>query len=234
MARPQENRVNSISTELRVKELLREKGWTTKVLAEKTGMSESYLTHIKNGTRRWNEDSLRKLAYAFELGPIDLFAHRRKRTDNPEAKVALSDKVDIELKVQVIPVVGDIPSQPSPFNNQLTQVTTGYKDVFVPILNHKDTALFAYAVTNNSLAPVFNKGDYLIVSPGTWTHSGDIAAVEYGSDSMLVKAVMRVTYSEDLVVLESLNSKQAPIALMRGKEQFRVIGRVIGRHQNLE
>ena len=48
------------STELRVKELLRERGWTTKVLAEKTGMSESYLTHIKNGTRRWNEDALKK------------------------------------------------------------------------------------------------------------------------------------------------------------------------------
>ena len=69
------------STELRVKELLRERGWTTKILAEKTGMSESYLTHIKNGTRRWNEDSLRKLAVAFELSPIELFAQRRKRTD---------------------------------------------------------------------------------------------------------------------------------------------------------
>ena len=33
----------SVSTQLRVKELLREKGWTTKILAEKTGMSESYL-----------------------------------------------------------------------------------------------------------------------------------------------------------------------------------------------
>src|SRR6476620_1315678 len=70
------------STALRVKELLREKGWTTKVLAEKTGMSESYLTHIKNGTRRWNEDALRKLANAFEIHPIDLFAHRKNRTDN--------------------------------------------------------------------------------------------------------------------------------------------------------
>ena len=50
--------MSSSMTELRVKELLREKGWTTKILAEKTGMSESYLTHIKNGTRRWNEDSL--------------------------------------------------------------------------------------------------------------------------------------------------------------------------------
>ena len=30
-----------VSTELRIKELLRERGWTTKVLSEKTGMSES-------------------------------------------------------------------------------------------------------------------------------------------------------------------------------------------------
>jgi len=74
------------STTLRVKELLREKGWTTKILAEKTGMSESYLTHIKNGTRRWNEDSLRKLANAFEMSPIELFAQHRQRTDNIDSK----------------------------------------------------------------------------------------------------------------------------------------------------
>ena len=70
----------SSSTELRVKELLRERGWTTKVLAEKTGMSESYLTHIKNGTRRWNEDALRKLADAFDLHPVDMFAQKRNRS----------------------------------------------------------------------------------------------------------------------------------------------------------
>ena len=67
----------SRSTELRVKELLREKGWTTKVLAEKTGMSESYLTHIKNGTRRWNEDSLRKLANAFDTNAQSISSLRR-------------------------------------------------------------------------------------------------------------------------------------------------------------
>ena len=83
------------STELRVKELLREKGWTTKILAEKTGMSESYLTHIKNGTRRWNEDSLKKLSLAFELNPIDLFAERRNRTDNVDKNVSLPEKSDV-------------------------------------------------------------------------------------------------------------------------------------------
>ena len=88
-------------TELRVKELLREKGWTTKILAEKTGLSESYLTHIKNGTRRWNEDSLRKLAIAFEISPIDLFAQRRKRTDNIDSNVSMPEKSEVDLKVQI-------------------------------------------------------------------------------------------------------------------------------------
>jgi phage repressor protein C with HTH and peptisase S24 domain len=220
----------SRSTELRVKELLREKGWTTKVLAEKTGMSESYLTHIKNGTRRWNEDSLRKLANAFELSPIDLFAQRRQRTDNIDSNVSMPEQSDIELKVQVVPVVGEIPSNPSPYNNQLMQVTTGHKDEFIPTLNTNDAAMFALYVESNTMAPTFVKGDYLIVSPEVWTRSGDIAAVEYGNDTA-VKSIMQVTYTEDFIVLESVNHKQAPIALVRGKDHFRNIGRVVSRVQ---
>lgn len=222
----------SSSTELRVKELLREKGWTTKILAEKTGMSESYLTHIKNGTRRWNEDSLRKLANAFELSPIDLFAQRRKRTDNIDSNVSMPEKSDVDLKVQIVPVMGEIPSNPSPYNNQLMQVTTGYKDIFLPVLNTNDSSMFALCVENNLLAPAFVKGDYLIISPEVWTRSGDIAAVEYGNDTT-VKALMQVTYTEDFIVLESVNHKQAPIALVRGKDHFRIIGRVIQRQQKM-
>jgi SOS-response transcriptional repressor LexA len=224
--------MSSRSTELRVKELLREKGWTTKVLAEKTGMSESYLTHIKNGTRRWNEDSLRKLANAFEVSPIDLFAQRRQRTDDIDKNVSLPEKSDVDLKVQIVPVVGDIPSNPSPYNNQLMQITTGFKDVFIPVLNTTDSSMFSLSVENNLMAPTFVKGDCLIVSPEVWTRSGDIAAVEYGNDAP-VKAIMQVTYTDDFIVLESVNHKSAPIALVRGKDHFRIIGRVIQRHQKL-
>jgi len=224
--------MSTTSTQLRVKELLREKGWTTKVLAEKTGMSESYLTHIKNGTRRWNEDSLRKLANAFEISPIELFAERRQRTDDIDNNVSMPEKSDVELKVQVVPVVGDIPSNPSPYNNQLMQVTTGYKDIFVPVLNTSDASMFALCVESNSMGPTFVKGDYLIISPEIWTRSGDIAAVEYGNDT-LIRAVMQVTYTEDFIVLEAVNHKSSPVALVRGKDHFRIIGRVIQRHQKL-
>lgn len=226
-----ESIMSQASTTLRVKELLREKGWTTKILAEKTGMSESYLTHIKNGTRRWNEDSLAKLANAFELSPLDLFAQRRQRTDDIKSSVTMPEKLEVDLKVQIVPVAGDIPSNPSPYNNQLMQVTTGCKDMFVPVLNRSDVSIFALKLNNNLLAPTFEKNDLLIISPEVWTRSGDIAAVEYGNETP-VKAVVKVTYTDDFIVLESVNYKQAPIALIRGKDHFRIIGRVVERHQN--
>ncbi len=221
---------SSSLTELRVKELLREKGWTTKTLAEKTGLSESYLTHIKNHTRRWNEDCLLKLANAFEMSPIDLFAQRRNRTDNIDSSVSMPERADIELKVQIVPVVGEVPSNPSPYNNQLVQITSGHKDIFVPILNTNDNSMFAFAIDSNLMAPTFVKGDIIIISPEVWTRSGDIAAVEYGNDTP-IKAIMQVTYTEDFIVLESVNHKMAPIALVRGKDHFRIIGRVVQRHQ---
>jgi Predicted transcriptional regulator len=222
----------SSSTELRVKELLRERGWTTKVLAEKTGMSESYLTHIKNGTRRWNEDALRKLSEAFNVHPIDLFAQRRNRTDNIEEVVQMPEETKVDLLLKIVPVVGDVPSSPSPYNNQLMQTTTGYKDIFVPVFNSKDDSMFCLCIENNSMSPSFIKGDYLVISPEAWVRSGDVAAIEYGNETP-IKSVMQVTYMDDFIVLESVNHKQAPVALIRGKDHFRVIGKVIFRYQKL-
>ena len=221
-----------VSTTLRVKELLREKGWTTKILAEKTGMSESYLTHIKNGTRRWNEDSLKKLAHAFDLTPVDLFSQQKQRTDSIQSTIQIPEKTEVKLHVSVIPVVGDIPSNPSPYDNQIMQITTGCQETFVPVINCTDPNMFALKLANNSLNPMFDKGDLLVISPEVWTRSGDIAAVEYGNETP-VKAIVKVTYTDDFVVLESLNYKQSPMALVRGKDHFRVIGRVISRLQKL-
>lgn len=220
----------SPSTALRVKELLREKGWTTKVLAEKTGMSESYLTHIKNGTRRWNQDSLERLAAAFEVSPLDLFAQRRPRTDEIKSSVTLPDKSEVDVRVQVVPIVGDIPSHPSPYNNQMIQLTTGCKNMFVPVVGNADSSMFALKLDTNALTPFFEKNDLLIISPETPVRSGDIAAVEYGRETP-VKSIYRVTLTDDFVILESVNYKEEPIGLLRGKEHFRIIGKIIERHQ---
>jgi SOS-response transcriptional repressor LexA len=227
-----------ISTRLKVKELLRERRWTTKVLAEKTGMSESYLTHIKNGTRRWNEDALKKLAGAFELDPTDLFEHSKTRTDNINAQVNLPEELlakqanNPDLKLNVVPVMGQIPANPSEYNNQMMQIATGYKDQFVPVFGTADSAMFCLAVEDNNMAPNFVKGDLLIISPGMWTNSGDVVAVEYGNENP-ARAIMQINFMDDFIVLESVNHKKAPIAIVRGKDNFRIIGKVIYKYQKL-
>lgn len=230
------------STRLRVKELLRERRWTTKVLAEKTGMSESYLTHIKNGTRRWNEDSLKKLSEAFELEPTDLFANKHTRTDHIEIDPdkAIDDTEGLEnaltssLRMKIVPVMGDIPTNPSPFNNQQIQEATGYADSFVPVCNSEDSDIFCLAVENDDMNPRFSKGDMLVISPAVWTKSGDIVAVEYGTGKDLKREIKQISYMDDFIVLESINHKHAPIALVRGKDTSRILGKVIWRYQKMK
>lgn len=221
-----------ISTELRIKELLRRRRWTTKVLAEKTGMSESYLTHIKNGTRRWNEDALKKLAHAFGIQPTDMFLQHRSRTDNVGDAVDVPDALALQYTLKVVPVVGKIPHDPSPFTNQIAQSETGYADQFVPVFSSHDNSMFCYHITDERLAPYFLKNDYLIISPEVWTRSGDIVAVEWEHKGESFCEIKKISYMDDFVVLDSVNHQEPPIALVRGKDSFRVIGKVVYRYQN--
>lgn len=234
-----------VSTRLRVKELLRERRWTTKVLAEKTGMSESYLTHIKNGTRRWNEDALKKLAEAFEIDPTALFAHITNQSastgaTSPIIQPALSADVaeiaqSLNLKLTIVPIAGQIPEHPSKSNNLIIQQATGFSGHFFPVLGDFDSPenMFAYCIPDNAMAPQFVKGDYAVICPSQWTNSGDIVAVEYGNENQINREIMQVNFMEDFVVLETVNHKKSPTALMRGKDQFRIIGKVVARHQKL-
>jgi len=224
-------------TDLRVKELLKERSWTTKVLAEKTGMSESYLTHIKNGTRRWNEDSLKRIAEAFELDPISLLAsYKRKEACNKvnvdtvlQPAVASPQKKFV-LQVKKVPMVGEIPSYPSDYNNKNMQVTSGYKEMFIPVLGPVGDDVFCLVVENQAMSPKFMKGDCLIVSPSSDVASGDLVAVEYQTDKVY-KQVMTVSFSENLIMLEYVNYKQAPIALVKNRDYCRIIGKVVSVYQ---
>ncbi len=222
------------SLRLRVKDLLIERCWTTKILAEKTGLSESYLTHIKNGTRRWNEDALRKLSNAFELHPLDLFDDRRgseyELSKNSQPTFVTPANSGENLKVQVLPVVGEIPSHPSEENNRVAQVATGYKGVFVPAVESRDASMFCLCVESNAMSPRFQKGDYLVISPDAVPSSGDLVAIEYGEYNP-VKAIMQISFMDGIIVLESVNHKKSPIALIRGKDTYRVIGKVLYRYQ---
>lgn len=219
------------TTKLRIKELLRERRWTTKVLAEKTGLSESYLTHIKNGTRRWNADSLSKISGAFEIDPTEMFLETRKPETAQNVINVGIDKSAIEISL--VPLVGKIPSQPSFTNNRIMQMQSGNENNFVPVMNLKDESMFCIKLDDSSLEPLFHKGDYLIISPEAWTSSGDIVAVEYMDGENKVQTIKKISFTDDLALLDGTNSSASPIAIVRGKDHFRIIGKVVLRYQAL-
>jgi len=225
------------STALRVKELLKEFGWTTKVLAEKTGMSESYLTHIKNGTRRWNEDALKKIAEAFEKNPVELFQYRAKdlapqpnqyHTDIVSTYHSAQEK--FASNITKVPVLREIPDVADPELYRQMQALSGAENVFVPVADAKDPAIFALQVENNSLAPRFIKGDLLIVSPKAPVASGDCVVLEYKHDRIF-RGVMVISYMDDVVVLEHPHHKFPPLALTRSDHYVKIVGKVVLRYQ---
>lgn len=225
-----------VSTRLRVKELLKERRWTTKVLAEKTGMSESYLTHIKNSTRRWNEDALKKLSEAFQLEPTQLFELTATTTGHEFVSPAVSlqkpDDQENKKHVRLVPVMGEIPAQPSEFNNVMIQTETGYSGKFMPIVWPGRAPLFCLHLRTSSLAPTFSKGDYLIIAPDEEIKSGDTVAIEYGKDE-LVRTIVAINFTESIIVLEALSGQASPIALVKNKDHYRIIGKVIYRYQKI-
>jgi phage repressor protein C with HTH and peptisase S24 domain len=149
--------------------------------------------------------------------------------EDAQAKAPMTEG---ELRLRIAPVMGAIPSEPSVYNNQLMQVTTGYKDTFVPAFGFDDDQMFCLCVEDNSMAPNFVKGDYLVIAPSVWTRSGDIVAVEYGN-SEVIKDIMYVNYMDDFILLESVNHRRPPIPLVKGKDSFRIIGKVVYRYQKM-
>ena len=91
--------------------------------------------------------------------------------------------------------------------------------------------MFCLVVDHNLYAPKFEKGDLLVVSPEAWTRSGDIVAVEYRKESKGIKTIAQITYSENIVILESVNHKNPPVSLERSKDDLLVIGKVISKTQ---
>lgn len=225
------------STALRVKELLKEFGWTTKVLAEKTGMSESYLTHIKNGTRRWNEDALKKIAEAFEKNPVELFQYRSKdislhgyQYHSELVSTYRFSQDKFAQDIVKVPVLREIPDATDPDLYRQIQAISGSENMFVPSVDLKDPALFALQMDSNFLAPRFLKGDVLVVSPRAVVVSGDCVVLEYKHDRVQ-RGVMVISYMDDVVVLEHPHHKLPPIAMTRSDHYVKILGKVIQRYQ---
>jgi len=223
-----------ISTKLRLRELLVERRWTTKTLAKKAGLSESYLTHLKNGTRRWNEDTLMRLSIAFEMQPTELFFFqpaKREKEGEPVPVAALSE----EGLDDHIPIFDVIPAHPGEMQTKEEFCGAGFSGYTFSAFGEVGKEAFCLRVKSSEYEPLFSREDVLVISPSEWSKTGDIVATEFYSKKAgeVVIALARVSYLSDFILVDCLSKKEkrGPFALIRGKDQFRVIGKVVARYQ---
>lgn len=69
---------------LRVRELREERGLTVQELADRAGLSKSYLSEIERGVKTVNARRLEQLASALRVRPTDLIADKRLSADLEE------------------------------------------------------------------------------------------------------------------------------------------------------
>lgn len=68
----QSERLYHYSMKLKIKQMRKERGWTTEELGAKVGMSRSYVSEIENHRKAVNNLRLSAFAKAFGVSPVDL------------------------------------------------------------------------------------------------------------------------------------------------------------------
>jgi SOS-response transcriptional repressor LexA len=87
----------------------------------------------------------------------------------------------------------------------------------------KGQHVFALRVTGDSMAPEFNEGDIVIVSPHHRAASGDYVVVKNDNEEVTLKQLKKYGTKR---VLHPLNPKYEDIELS-DKKQYRIVGRIM-------
>lgn len=142
-------------------------------------------------------------------------------------KISRSIEVIIEDKIFVPrPVLGEVAA-----GNPLTIYPDSIDTVQLPAIARMPNDSFLLKVKGDSLkdAYIFS-GDIVIVNPDIEAVSGQIV-VAILDDSAVVK---RLKKNEDSIELHSENPDYAPIILEKGRDNFRIVGVVVGLYRTME
>lgn len=142
-------------------------------------------------------------------------------------KISRSIELIIEDKIFVPrPVLGEVAA-----GNPLTIYPDSIDTVQLPAIARMPNDSFLLKVKGDSLkdAYIFS-GDIVIVNPDIEAVSGQIV-VAILDDSAVVK---RLKKNEDSIELHSENPDYAPIILEKGRDNFRIVGVVVGLYRTME
>ena len=230
-----------------LKTIRAEKDLSLRELSVRTGLSHSYLNNLENGAdpRTGNPVSptlptLNKLAKGLEV-PIDkiidiassnLTTYKRRVLaviENQEEDLMLAKNhpeqaSDIKMEnIRMVPVLGKIAAgEPCFADNNIEDWMP--LDVSISRIHEEDLSQYYYLrVHGNSMEPIFNDGDLVLVKQGP-VDEGEIAVVLCGGENACVKKIQYLK-DQELLMLISRNPDYPPVT--RPMAECQILGNVI-------
>ena len=132
------------------------------------------------------------------------------------------------LRPDRIPLLSKIPGgKPSGWTDG--EYPPGFAEEYISRGDVTDPNAFALIVEGDSMTPIINSGDIVIVSPNSEVTNNSIAAVAINDDDRTLKKV--IFLNNDKVLLHPENDEFEPI--LCDLNTVRIIGRVIERRERL-
>jgi len=171
---------------IEVKNFRKQAKMSQEVFAENVGISADYVSKIEKGQREPSEIVKKAIVYFME---------------NPEIKVRPIGAFSVPPSVSKIPIVSWTQAGPDGFFVDSHAVGTGFGEINRPY-DVTDPNAYALIISGDSMAPKFEAGDIVVVSPERGVQVGDYAVVKLTNGSVMAK---RVKAKNGTFIFESVN-----------------------------
>ena len=137
----------------KIRELRKQKGWSSEKLGELVGLSGAAIRHIETGRRELKLPMLEKIAQALGVSVAELLEERDERKPPSLERIA--------RRVKFLPVVAAVKAGPpgEPVQFRYTEKTYPY----IGELPCKEEECFVIEVDGDSMSPTLKEGDYILV-----------------------------------------------------------------------
>jgi len=260
-----DNELGSYLRLLRIKNNL-----TMTQTAEKTGITQGYISQIENGIYSPSAKTLARLARTYNVPEIHLLRKAGIVQLSSAPEEGLSSTVDVDPLVEVsdtgemmemikrglasleylgdqLRLRGQLANMPQALPTEAVREDLGaemtlpmYDGGWHPLTNaageqagmrlpaymcNDDADAFVLVSADESMAPVINRGDWVVISPATEPESGQIVAINDRNQIHL----RTYTATDNMISLMPTNGEFASRNLLvdRTKEKVEIVGRVL-------
>jgi phage repressor protein C with HTH and peptisase S24 domain len=172
--------------------------WTLQDLEARTGIDNGNLSRLERGTQKYSQDTIEKIAAAFEITLSQLFSfeHDTSNTDpKPET-----------VQGKYVAIVGMAQGNADGYIN-ITDYSLDDGDGYIYTYS-RDVDAYGIRVRGDSMRPRIKSGEYIVAEPNTKALPGDDVVIRLKDKQALVKELLWIR--DDEVSLGSINNDIPP------------------------